>query len=97
MDLQFPSKSGASKRDLKQQVAKTRGADSEADEPWVPEEGARLWTLYWRVRRSGPLSYSELEAFQRVTGNGVEHWEAEIVMKMDSAVEHKLSELRSKR
>lgn len=67
--------------------------------PYIEPELERLWGV-WRelsaTRSSGmvpnPISYSEIEAFCRLTGEQLEPWEARAVRAVDDAYMRSLSE-----
>ena len=92
VELRRQSKAGTSKRAYLKQAAKSRGREPQEEEVWIPEEGARIWLLYWRLRKGQSISYQEIEAFQRVTGYELESWEVEIVVKIDASVENAIAE-----
>lgn len=56
----------------------------------LPSEGAHLWEWFWTVsrrRRTGPeaITYSDLDAWRRLTRTPVLPEEIEILMRMDDA------------
>lgn len=72
-------------------VRRRRSAEADPD-PVLPEELAYLW-LVWRelnaARSCGmaanPISWTEIEAYQRVTGEPLSAWEARVIRTVDNA------------
>jgi hypothetical protein len=65
-------------------------------EPDVPAEGAWLWVWFWEVaaarpEQGAPLSWGELAAWQRLTGEIVQPHEARLLMRMDAAYRDQLA------
>lgn len=50
----------------------------------VPEGFGRVWGHFWRVARGGALTFSELEAYQRLTGILFSPGDVELLLAMDS-------------
>lgn len=73
-------------------VVRRRKGAAVAEGPKCPEEAGYLW-LVWNelhaARTSGmvpnPISWTEIEAYQRVTGEPLLAWEARAVRAVDDA------------
>lgn len=59
----------------------------------IPEDVEYLYRLFFDIRRGTPLSYTEIDAFQRVTGIRLEYWEVMVLLSMDTAVDMKQAEI----
>ena len=61
--------------------------------PEIPPEAENLWAWFWQLRTAqpsagfgpAPLSFGEMDAWRRVTGNPLEPWQAEVLLAMDAA------------
>ena len=64
-----------------------------ADAPSLPDGLATLWSDFMDLHSSrsvgmggaGPISYSDLDAWQRVTGNRLERWQIKAIRRADNA------------
>jgi hypothetical protein len=73
-------------------VNRRKGGGKKAKEPKCPDELSYLW-LVWNelhaARSSGmvpnPISWTEIEAYQRVLGEPLTAWEARTVRSVDNA------------
>ncbi len=62
-----------------------------ADAPKLPPEGAYLWHYWLELHRArtgsgfavNPLSYSEIEAWARLTDQAVTPWETRVIRAID--------------
>lgn len=60
--------------------------------PDVPDGGEYLWRWFWKLSRArsnvgfgqGPLTYSEIEAWSRLTGANPDEFEVRTIMAMDA-------------
>ena len=59
----------------------------------VPPGAEYLARTYYELRRGTVLTFSEMEAYQRVTGVELEYWEVDALRTIDLAVDAKQSEL----
>lgn len=65
-------------------------AQEQLEQPPLPEFGAHLWNVYHRLRRRcpagmtvQPITFSDLLAFQRVTGMPLAPWEVTTIEALD--------------
>lgn len=72
------------------QAIKTLGKEKEApnvDHTVVPPYGAEfVWLEFWKIRKGDPLTYTEIEAYCRLTDTRFEPWELEAIRVMNDAV-----------
>lgn len=69
-----------------EQVRKTLGIEFEIEVAEVPDGGEFAWTVFWSLRRTGVVSYAEINAFQTATGVRLEAWEVEAIIAMDVTI-----------
>lgn len=63
------------------------------DPPEIPPELEHLWVWFWQLRTANPsagfgptpLSFGEMDAWQRVTGNRLAPWQVDVLLAMDAA------------
>lgn len=70
----------------------------ELDGPPMPELGAHLWSWFSQLHkaRQGPITYSEIEAWARLTGNSPQAWEVQAIKEIDVAyLKHQTEEAKS--
>ena len=60
--------------------------------PPIPEELAYLWGHYCSIKRGQPLSWQEVKAWSEMTGNPLRGWEAETIMRIESAVQRAIAD-----
>lgn len=61
--------------------------------PDIPPALEHLWAWFWQLRTANPsagfgpapLSFGEMDAWQRVTGNQLEPWQVDVLLAMDAA------------
>lgn len=61
--------------------------------PDIPPALEHLWAWFWQLRTANPsagfgpapLSFGEMDAWQRVTGNRLEPWHVDTLLAMDAA------------
>jgi hypothetical protein len=86
----------------KREMYERFGRDELIQEPEVPEEGESLWTAFWGLNRRRPqgmnapqpLTYSEIDAWSRLTGEILLREEIAILTYMDDAYLDALSSER---
>ena len=62
--------------------------------PDIPPALEHLWAWFWQLRTANPsagfgpapLSFGEMDAWQRVTGNRLEPWHVDTLLAMDAAL-----------
>lgn len=97
IELNTPDENGITLRQHLIQAADSGVTDSRLeDETEVPDICERAWSSYWKIRIDGPVSMSDIYAFQKVTGVRLKHWEIEAIISIDAAVQAALIE-RSKK
>lgn len=64
---------------------KYTGPDPEAGVE-IPEGGEFVWNEFWKLRRSEPLSYAEIESYCRLSRTRFRAWELEALREMDAEV-----------
>ena len=64
----------------------------ELDGPDLPDELAFLWGYFTELHETrsggmgpGPISYSEIDAWQRLTGRELPIWQVKAIKRMDRA------------
>lgn len=62
----------------------------------VPEGAAHVWAWYWEVaaqrsERCAPIGWAELAAWQQMTGELIQPWEARAMMRMDAAYREQMA------
>ena len=57
----------------------------ELDGPPIPPVGAYLWEWFSELHkaRQGPISYSEIQAWAKLSGNSPEPWEVKAIKALD--------------
>ena len=94
MKLEYPQRNGTTLREHLEQVERQTGhRDPLLDSVQVPEGGEWIWTIYWRLRKEQSLSYQDIDAFCRVTGEQLATWEVEALFAMDQAVTGYIGEI----
>jgi hypothetical protein len=66
------------------------GNPGRKDGPEIPYAGLRVWGLFLRLHEQRgigmgpcPVSYADMVAFARITGEAIRPWEAEIIRALD--------------
>lgn len=62
------------------------------DIPPCPDGLEYLWERYCQIKRGQPLTWSELQAWQQMTGTPLMGWEAETIMRIESAVQRVMTD-----
>lgn len=60
--------------------------------PPIPEELAYLWGYYCAIKRGQPLTWQEVKAWSDMTGIPLRGWEAETIMRIESAVQRSITD-----
>ena len=76
-----------------------------AEEPDVPDVADHVWTWFWTLSKrrqrgfdgASPLTYSEIDAWLRVTRTIALPQEIDLIMAMDSAWLEAVAEMREQR
>jgi hypothetical protein len=74
-------------------VARMTGRTVNEDSPKLPREMRYLWRTFLSLHRArtsngwgpNPITWSEMDAFCRLTGSPLDPWEAEAVRALDEA------------
>lgn len=97
IELDSPDENGNTLRNHLEQAAESGVSDIRLEEETeVPDIGERVWMSFWKIRTDGPVSMSDIYAFQVVTGIKLKHWEVDALIAIDGAVQTALIE-RSKK
>ena len=97
MRLDYPGKDGVSRRQHLEQVFESTGKiPKDLEEPEIPERFDRVWDLFWEMRNGESITYQELDAYQRLTGESVSPWEVEQIRFMDGIVQAEIARLERK-
>lgn len=93
VELDGPKKDGSTLRDHYKHVERHTGKQM-FDEPIPPQESAHIWEWFWELNPSrssgamgdpGALTFSEIDAWARLTLATPEHWEVMAIKQMDTA------------
>jgi len=90
--LETPRKDGTTLRQHLSQAEFATGLQI-IEEPDPPHDGLHLWSWFWELDgargegMSGPLaiSFSDIDAWARLTRSNPEPWEVQALKKMDAA------------
>lgn len=88
-------------RAVLEQVERSGGArDERLDGSEIPEGCAFLWTRFWGFYHESRITYQELDAYGRLTGDVLTSLEVRAIMAMDQAaaayMAERLERMRSK-
>ena len=90
-----PQADGSTLAAIARQVERVTGRwpDDIPEPPDIPPELEHLWVWYWQLRTAqpsagfgpAPLSFGEMDAWGRVTGNRLQPWQVDVLLAMDAA------------
>jgi hypothetical protein len=66
--------------------------DPQLDAAIPPKESFFVWSLYWDKFRTSGLSFSEISAYEQVSGIRLENWEVDLLFIIHNTVEAALAE-----
>lgn len=90
--LSLPDKDGVSEREYLEQVEKQAGhTPTPLQGPEFPELLGSVWSFFLELHGSRgqgyngplPLTYTEISAWQSLTGNTLSSWEVDVIKKLD--------------
>lgn len=80
----MPEKSTISRYETFKQVEKSSGGNYTPPAllyaPELPEEAYPLWKLFTRL---SDINYTEIDAYQRLTGEQLGQWEIDVIMELN--------------
>lgn len=92
--LYFPDKNGIRWYDELSFLEASKGIrDPRLDEAVPPEEASFVFNLYWHRFRTTGLSYTEIKAYQEISGIVLEQWDIELLFLIHNTAEKTLSEM----
>ena len=96
--MYIPDKNGKVLKEELEQIEKMSNIrDPRLDELDPPEEAELVFRLYWERFRGNPITYSEIKAYQEVTGIRLEPWEIDLLFKIHVTVsQYEYSQAKSK-
>lgn len=90
--MTYPRKDGSILLDHLLHIEQTTGRrDRLLDKLNPPECYADIWRIYWRIRRSDSFSFNEILAYKQLTGEVIERFEVDELLRIDAFIEHRLS------
>lgn len=86
--LYIPDKNGVVQFNELTQIEASHGIrDPRLDEGTPPEEASFAFSLYWEKLRGTSVTFTEIKAWQDVTGFTLETWEVDLLFIIHTTVE----------
>lgn len=95
--MDFPDDKGVSERSRLRQVAKSTNIEPEFDDDSIPEELAFLWSTFWELYSADGIMFSELLAWEQLTGIHLVGMERRILMAASNKAVSTVNEIERKK